>query len=146
MKLTVKWTKDFSFTQSSRRGTQCRRHAAAYSGARFMRAMRVIYYGSIMKISLPLDIVPKHAVPDTPGGHCRRHQLAPPSGRGLHLHAWHRVNTHQAKTKNSHKELWTWLVAEEWVAQRERNKLKKYTFSFRCTFVRWKHPRTKRVD
>ena len=96
MKLTVKWTKDFSFTQSARRGTQCRRHAAylrsaggtqqqhpvaAYSGARFMRAMRVIYYRSIMKISLPLDIVPKHAVPDTPGGHWHRcHQLAPPSG------------------------------------------------------------------
>ena len=74
MKLTVKWTKDFSFTQSVRRGTQRRRrHAAAYSGARFMRAMRVIYYRSIMKISLPLDIVPKHAVPDTPGGQWRRH-------------------------------------------------------------------------
>ena len=52
MKLTVKWTKDFSFTQSVRRGTQRRRrHAAAYSGARFMRAMRVIYYrlGSAIK-------------------------------------------------------------------------------------------------
>ena len=85
-------TKDFSFTHAT--STRWWRYRT-----QVQRAMCVIYYGSIMKISLPLDIVPKHAVPDTPGGHCRRHQLAPPSGRGAHLHAWHRVNTHQAKTK-----------------------------------------------
>ena len=86
-----------------------------------MRAMRVIYYRSIMKISLPLDIVSKHAVPDTPGGHCRRHQLAPPSGRGAHLHAWHRVNTHQAKTKKTPIKNYEhgWWQKSEWHSERE---------------------------
>ena len=49
-------TKDFSFSRASR-------SIQWHTGF-----ARVIYYGSIMKISLPLDIVPKQQQTDTLDG------------------------------------------------------------------------------
>ena len=97
-------TKDFSFTHAT--STRWWRHGSSGAAAvrryrtQVQRAMCVIYYGSIMKISLPLDIVPSPAF---------RWKRRTPRRR------CHAVRVKMAgilrtldQTKNSHKERTWW--------------------------------------